>query len=512
MQAQNPANQELLAQVQEFSKDQVVSYVKQAKAAQSDWAKLDLAVRQQALQRLHKIIYQNLEGLAELISQESGKPKFEAMSHDLLPALDLISYYNKKASKILKKRQICLGKWNFLGHRSSLIYTPYGVVGVIAPWNFPFSIPLGSIVPALLAGNAVVFKPSELASLVGKKIGELVYQAGVPENIFLVATGKGETGEALLSAGVDKIVFTGSVATGKKIMAACAQTLTPVSLELGGKDPMLVFDDADLDVASSAAVWGAFCNAGQVCASIERVYVQDSVAEKFTNLVVAKTKKLRLRSEFQSDFDIGAIVSAAQLQKIKVQVEEAKAQGAKILCGGNIIQTKGYFFAPTVITNLDHRFAIMKEETFGPVLPIMTFTNDEEAIRLANDSLYGLSAYVWTRDLRRGQLMAEKISAGTVNVNSSVFTHALPQVPWGGVKQSGMGRTHGEWGLLDLVQLKHVHVIRCPKKKNFFWWYPYTNDKVQMMRDLANALFGKGQKRVFSFFRFVKKSLKVKVD
>jgi len=470
--------------------------------AQKQWQDLGLGKRCFFFQKLKAEILKNLDDLARVISEENGKPLLEAISHDVLPVMDLIAYLCKNAKKFLRKEKICLGKWNLLGKSSHLEQEPYGVVGIISPWNFPFSIPVGEIVTALIAGNAVILKPSEHTPRVNQKIKDLFQRIKFPENIFQMIEGGADVGATLVASEVDKIMFTGSVLVGKKIMTECAKTLKPLTLELGGKDPFLVFEDADLDVASSAAVWGAFCNSGQVCSSVERVYVQNAIMEKFLNLVVEKTKKIRLE-------DLGPLTLDSQAEKVEQQLSQAKAKGAKILFGG---ERDGKNFSPTILVNADHTMTIMKEETFGPVLPVMSFTTEAQAIQLSNDSPYGLNVYVWTKDRARARRVAKQLQAGTININETVFTHALPQTPWGGVKQSGFGRTHGRLGLLDLVKVKHVHVNRCPKKKNFFWWYPYTNDKVQMLRDLARALFGKGFKRVFALVKFLRKSSKAKVD
>lgn len=483
-------------------KQEMSPILERSRLAQKQWQGLGFEKRRAFLQVLKADILQNLDDLARVISEENGKPFFEALSQEILPVLDLISYFSKSAKKILKKEKICLGKWNLLGRSSHLEYEPYGVIGVLSPWNFPFSIPVGEVVTALFAGNAVILKPSEHMPRVNQKIKDLFQKIAFPENIFQMIEGGPETGKTLVTSDVDKIVFTGSVDVGKAIMVECTKTLKPLTLELGGKDPMIVFEDADFDVASSAAVWGAFCNSGQVCSSVERVYVQNSVSQKFLDLVLHKTKTIRLE-------DLGPLTLNMQIKKVEHQLSQAKAKGAKILFGG---EHDGKNFSPTVLTDVDHSFDLMKDETFGPILPVMGFATEAEAVRLANDSPYGLNAYVWTKDRARAERVAKQLQVGTVAINESIFTHALPQTPWGGVKHSGLGRTHGRLGILDLVKVKHVHVNRCPKKQNFFWWYPYTDDKVQMMRALANALFAKGRIRLFAFLRFVQKSFKVKVD
>jgi succinate-semialdehyde dehydrogenase/glutarate-semialdehyde dehydrogenase len=328
-----------------------------------------------------------------------------------------------------------------------------------------------------------VLKPSELTPLVGLKIGKLFERAGLPQDLLQVITGNGTTGAALIEAPVDKIMFTGSVATGKRVATAAAKHLTPVVLELGGKDPMIVLDDADLVNAARGAVWGAFANAGQACASVERCYVQESVAPRFLELVLLETKNLKQESGAGDDVDVGAISNEKQLRIISEQVDEAVRQGAQILTGGRS-DGERLFYPPTVLTNVNHSMEVMRDETFGPVLPVMTFQTEAEAVQLANDSVFGLTASVWTRDIKRGRRIAEQIEAGTVMVNEVLYTHGIAQTPWGGVKQSGYGRTHGRLGLLELVIPKHIHVNRMTFLPDL-WWFRYDVAATRLFRGLA---------------------------
>ncbi|MBI2340278.1 MAG: aldehyde dehydrogenase family protein, partial [Deltaproteobacteria bacterium] len=341
------------------------------------------------------------------------------------------------------------------------------------------------------------------------KIGELIKEAGVPGTVVEIVTGDGATGSALVESDVNKIVFTGSVATGKRIMESAAKRLTPVTLELGGKDPMIVLPDADLDLASSATVWGAFCNSGQVCASIERVYVHESIADRFTQMVVEKTKKLRQGPGESGEVDIGSMTAEMQIEKVEKQVEDAKKRGARVLTGGERNREfPGRFYKPTVLSDVDHTFPVVMEETFGPVLPIMTYSTLDQAVKLANDSPYGLNAYVWGKNLKTARGVASRLVAGTVNVNESVFSFAVPQTPWGGPKESGIGRTHGVPGLLEMVQVRHVYTNRKALKS--FWWYPYSSEKREMFKVLAQTLFGKGISRLSGLLKFLGLMRKVK--
>jgi succinate-semialdehyde dehydrogenase/glutarate-semialdehyde dehydrogenase len=339
---------------------------------------------------------------------------------------------------------------------------------------------------ALMAGNSVMVKPSELTPFIGLKIGEIFEKANLPKDVVQILTGDGRTGAALVDAGIEKIMFTGSVATGKRIAESAAKHLTSVVLELGGKDPMIVFADANLELAAQGAIWGAFCNSGQSCSSVERLYVEESIAEEFTKLIVEKTKRLNQNSGDKETTDVAAMSSERQISIVEDHVESFKREGAQILTGGkrNENLKQGSFYEPTVISGATNKMRGMREETFGPTLPIATFKTEKEAIQLANDSDFGLTASVWTKNLKKGQRVAEKILAGTVCVNEVLYTHGIGQTPWGGFKQSGYGRTHGKYGLMELVAPQHIHVNRVLLTPNA-WWLPYSPLAVETFRGFA---------------------------
>ncbi|HVF21639.1 MAG TPA: aldehyde dehydrogenase family protein, partial [Pyrinomonadaceae bacterium] len=397
----------------------------------------------------------------------------------------LMYYFAHNSERLLNRQKINIGHYELMGRSSYIFYKPLGVVGIISPWNFPWATPLDEVVMALMTGNAVVLKPSELTPLTALKIGDVLREARIPEGLVEIVTGDGSTGAALVEAGVNKIMFTGSVATGKRVAEAAARHLIPVVLELGGKDPMVVLDDANLVNAARAAVWGGFANAGQACASIERCYVHESVAQEFTKLVVDETRKLRVGPPAGDEIDVGSMTNERQLHIVEDHIHDAIEHGARVETGGQRVESAdGWFHEPTVMTNVDHSMKLMCDETFGPVLPIMTFKNDDEALRLANDSIYGLTASVFTSDIARGRRLAEQIDAGTVMINEVVYTHAIAQTPWGGVKQSGYGRTHGRLGLLELVTPQHIHVNRVPWMPDV-WWFRYTNEAANLFRGFA---------------------------
>jgi acyl-CoA reductase-like NAD-dependent aldehyde dehydrogenase len=482
----DPATGEEVGRVPRHAAADVDASVARARAAQKGWGALSFRERADVVMRARSLVLEEMDEIAELISRESGKPAAEALAMEIVPTLDLMQFFARKAERMLRPEKIDIGLYRFMGRTSTVEYRPVGVVGIISPWNFPWATPLGEVVMALMAGNAAVVKPSELTPLVGLKVGEVFARAGLPEGVLQIVTGDGSTGAALVEAGVDKVMFTGSVPTGRRVAEAAARKLIPVVLELGGKDPMIVFEDADLDAASEAAVWGAFANSGQACASVERCYVHASVAEDFTRRVVGKVKALTQAGGGVA-CDLGSMSSERQFRTVEEHVREAVAGGARVLAGGGRARgcsDRGWFHEPTVLADVDHTMAVMREETFGPVLPLMTFREEEEAVRLANDSPFGLTASVWTRDIRRGRRVASRIEAGTVMVNEVLYTHGIAQTPWGGVKQSGLGRTHGRLGLLEMVAPHHIHINRLARLQDV-WWFSYTPGAASLFRSLA---------------------------
>ena len=366
------------------------------------------------------------------------------------------------------------------------------MIGIISPWNYPFSIPATETLAALVAGNAVVLKPSELTPLVALELASLLHAAGVPEDVFQVVVGEGPAGAVLVHSPIDKLVFTGSVAIGKRIATAAAERLLPVVLELGGKDPMLVLDDADVDVASSAAVWGAFVNAGQACLSVERCYVHRSLYESFVKACAEKTKQLRVGNGMDAYTDVGPMIQERQVRIVESHVEDAKGRGARVVVGGTRLPELGVnFYAPTVLAGVTQDMRIMREETFGPLLPVMACADDDEAVRLANDSEYGLAASVWTRDAKRGERLARRIHAGSVMVNDVISCFGISEAPHGGVKASGVGRTHGRFGLDEMVRVKYLDMDRMPGMKKV-WWHGYGESFRRQMEGFLDMQFARG--------------------
>jgi acyl-CoA reductase-like NAD-dependent aldehyde dehydrogenase len=490
--SRNPATGELLGELDCANESDVRVAVAQAKSAQLAWTKLGLRRRISILQKFQARLHARKSEIAVAITREAGKPLTESLVTEILIVLDAARFLIDNAFRLLRDEPVPHGSLATKLKRGSLLREPYGVIGIISPWNYPFSIPATESLAALVAGNAVVLKPSELTPLVALELASLLYESGAPKDTFQVIVGDGVAGTALVASEIDKLVFTGSVATGKRIAAAAAERLLPVVLELGGKDPMLVLDDADIDVASSAAVWGAFVNAGQACLSIERCYVHRSLYESFADACARKAKQLRVGNGMEANTDVGPMIHDRQLRLVEEHVKDAKSRGARILTGGKRLPDLGpNFYAPTVLADVTHDMRIMREETFGPVLPIMAFDTDDEAVRLANDSEYGLAACIFTRDARRGERLARRIHAGTVMINDAISCFGISEAPHGGVKASGIGRTHGRFGLDEMVRLKYLDTDLTPGMKKV-WWYGYGEKFRYQMESFLDLQFARG--------------------
>ena len=488
----NPATGEVLRELECAGDQQVFAAVDRARAAQPGWAEFGLRQRIDVLREFQARLYARKSEMAAAITREAGKPVAEALVTEVLVVLDATRFLIGNAWGLLREEPVPHGNLVTKLKRGWLVREPHGVIGIVSPWNYPFSIPATETLAALVAGNAVVLKPSELTPLVALELGSLLHSAGVPKDVFQVLVGEGPTGAALLRSPIDKLVFTGSVTTGKRIAAAAAERLLPVVLELGGKDPMLVLDDADIDVASSAAVWGAFVNAGQACLSVERCYVHRSLYGSFALACAKKTKQLRVGNGIDPHTDVGPMIRERQVGIVEAHVEDAKARGARVLAGGTRLPELGAnFYAPTVLADVTHEMRIMQEETFGPVLPVMAVDDDDEAVRLANDSEYGLAGSVWTRDAKRGERLARRIHAGTVMVNDVISCFGISEAPHGGVKASGVGRTHGRFGLDEMVRVKYLDTDRMPGMKKV-WWHGYGESFRRQMEGFLDMQFGRG--------------------
>jgi len=487
----NPATGARLAEYPVADREAVAAAVARAREAQPRWAALGFAERGRILRKVRDRFVDEKDRICDVVSGETGKPRHDVITNELLFLCDAIGFWSKRAGKYLADEP---ARPHLLKNKRVYVsYTPHGVVGIIGPWNFPFNLTIGEAIPALMAGNAVVIKPSEVTPGSAALGAELAQAAGLPAGVLQVVTGYGETGQHLIEC-ADMICFTGSVATGRKVAERCGQLLKPVTLELGGKDPMIVLGDADLERASSACVYGGLVNAGQVCISVERVYVEASVYDTFVGKVVDKVRQVRQGPPDAGVVEVGSMTFPPQIEKVERHVQDAVARGAKVLAGGKRrTDLPGLYFEPTVLVDVDHDMDVMRDETFGPVIPIMRVRDEEEAIRLANDSRYGLDASVWTRDLARGARVARRVQSGAVCVNDVLVNYAVTEVPMGGWKESGIGYRHGPGGIRKFCAQQSVVIDRFGMKSEINWW-PMTPGKVKLFRRALN-FFGSGWRR-----------------
>src|SRR5882672_100503 len=487
----NPATGEVLGELDCAGPAEIHAAVARARAAQPDWNAWGVRNRVRVLRRFQQILLSRKVDVARRITQEAGKPYVESLLTEVLVVLDAARFLVENAYAILREEKLPHGNPALKTKSGRVLHEPYGVIGIISPWNYPFAIPATEVMAALVAGNAVVLKPSEFTPLIALELQSLLCDAGAPKDVFHVLPGEGAAGAALAQSEIDKLVFTGSVGTGRRIAQAAAERLLPVVLELGGKDPMIVLDDADLDVTSSAAVWGAFVNAGQACLSVERCYVHHTLYRSFVEACADKARMLRVGNGMDPATDVGPMISEQQVRVVETHLADALARGARVLAGGARLRELGpTFFAPTVLSDVDHTMRVMREETFGPVLPIASFRDDDEAVRLANDCDYGLAASIWTRDRVRGERLARGIQAGTVMVNDVLSCFSISEAPHGGVKASGLGRTHGRWGLEEMVRVKYIDSDRLPRMKKI-WWFGYSDDFAREMESFLDTIFAR---------------------
>ena len=487
----SPLDGARLGSVATVAPDQVQAVVDDVASVQPFWAQLPLSDRARYMRRAGQAIIDGLEDLAKLLSREQGKPINESYVMELLPTIDSLRWLAEAGPGILEDERIPLPVF-IKQKRARFTFEPLGVVGVIAPWNYPWSIPFGEVAIALMAGNGVVLKPASLTPLIGERIREVFERAGVPEGLVRTVHGGGAVGQALVESTAAKIFFTGSVEVGRGVGEECARRMKGSVLELGGKDPMIVCADANLPNAISGCLWGGFANAGQTCSGIERVYVVEEIAERFIEGVVVEATKLSVGDPLDYDVEVGPMVSREQFALVRELVDDAVAGGAELRCGGPLdvaAHPSGSFYAPAVLTGVTHDMRIMREEIFGPVVPIVTVASEDEAIALANDSEFGLGASVWTMNRAKGERIADRIEAGMVWINDHMFSHGACSCSWGGVKQSGLGRSHSQFGLWECVNIKLL--AWEPSRTRDFWWHPYDESLGKAMGASAQLLYGR---------------------
>ncbi len=484
----NPSTLESLGEFSLTSAADCQKAVRAATEAFPTWSTLPLKDKKAIFIKAKAILLKRGEEAATLISNEKGSPLPESMMSEIQGGLEALDYYGKNIKTVLRPRKAGHHVTYFSHKKSEYAFHPLGPTLIISPWNYPFVIPMAEVLSALSAGNSVILRPSSSTPFTALLLGEIFVEAGLPPGVLNVACCRIPQAEDLIThPDIQSIMFTGSASTGKRVMELASRNLTNVVLELGGKDPMIVLEDADLDRAARGAVWGAFTNCGQVCSSIERVYVQQSVAGKFIEKVVALSKDIKVGNPLEAGTDVGPLTVPSQIEIVEDHVQDAKAKGAHILVGGEKVKNvPGYYFMPTVLTQVDHSMKIMKEETFGPILPIMSVSDAQEAVNLANDSDYGLTASVWTRNKRQSSQLSKRLHVGSVTINDHLFSFVEPGALWGGVKHTGIGRSHGPYGILELVNIKYIS-YDFSKKKTQLWWYPYEKDLLQLLKVSMNV-------------------------
>jgi succinate-semialdehyde dehydrogenase/glutarate-semialdehyde dehydrogenase len=492
----NPTTGELVGAVETITSEQVQAVVDDVASVQPFWAQLSLADRARYMRRAADVLVDDMEEVASLLTREQGKPITESYVMELIPTIDALRWCATAAPKILADERIGYPQAFLKTKRSFFSYEPLGVVGVIAPWNYPWSIPFGEVALALIAGNGVVLKPASLTPLLGERIQRVFEDAGLPEGLVRTVHGGGAIGQALCEASTAKIFFTGSVDVGRRVGEICAQRMKGSVLELGGKDPQIVCADADLANAVSGCVWGGFANAGQTCSGIERTYVVESVADEFFDGLRRETERLDVGDPLEWETEIGPMVSAEQADLVTGLVDDAVAAGADRLTGGprELPGFDGRFIAPTVLAGVTDEMRIMNEEIFGPVVPVIVVADEAEAVERANDSHFGLGASVWTTDRAKGERIARRIESGMVWINDHSYSHGAIQTSWGGVKESGLGRSHSKFGLYECVNVKLVSWE--PGLTRDFWWQPYDRDLGAALRSSARLLYGRGSNRL----------------
>lgn len=484
--AVSPIDGQLLGEFSISSSAAIQQHMQAARMAAAEWAEVPVKTRAKRLSHLTPLLLAELDKLCDSIVQTTGKVRTEALLGEIYPIMDLLRYYEKHAAAILAPQGVITSPFAFPGATAQIQRKPYGVVAVISPWNYPFQLTLAPLLTAVFAGNAVLFKTSELSLPIGQLIMDLFQKLDLPAGLLQWVIGDGQTGEQLIDAGPDLVFFTGGLNSGRAVMQRAAQHPIPVLLELGGKDPMLVFADADLNRACDAALYGAFCNSGQACVSVERLYIQASCFDPFLSLLKNGLSQLKVGHGEQGD--LGAMISDRQFEIVKAQYDDAIAQSAQ---ASGPLQRDGNYVKPVLIWNVNHNMRVMQEETFGPLLPVMPFADAAEALQLANASELGLNASIWSKDIHKAERIAQQLQVGNWVINDVLKNIGHPGLPFGGVKKSGFGRYHGAEGLLSFTYSVSGMTSRShlPKEPN---WFPYSESRYQQFKGYIDFVYGSG--------------------
>ncbi|MCF6269577.1 MAG: aldehyde dehydrogenase family protein [Melioribacteraceae bacterium] len=487
----NPATGEQIGESQLHTVDDLKEMIKESRVAQIEWQRLSVKERCKRILKIKDYLIDNLDSLSKTISDDNGKVRFDALATEVFPAIMATKYYVKNAPKFLRERSIPASSLVLINKRSRIRFEPFGVVGIISPWNYPFAIPYSEVIMALIAGNGVILKTATETQMVGIALRDAINIADLPKGLFQFINLPGRiAGEGFLKSGIDKLFFTGSVPVGKILMKQAADTLTPVSLELGGNDAMLICEDADIDRAVNGAVWAGFSNAGQSCGGIERIYVHQKIYDRFMNRLKIKVESLRIGAPNDYNSDIGVMTTAKQVNTVKLHLKDALNNGAILFAESKTEDNSANISTPKVLTNVNHNMLMMREETFGPLLGVMKVENMNEAVELANDSLLGLTGSVWSKNHKTAMQLARKIKAGTITINDHLMSHGLAETSWGGFKESGVGRTHGELGLMEMVEPQFIINDILPRVKKNIWWQPYSKELYDGLKSIVYLFYG----------------------
>ena len=465
-----------------------------AKNAQKRWSRMPVKKRAKYMYRVRDYMVNHADDIAEIISKDNGKTRVDALSTEVLPAIMAIDYYAKQAKRFLKDRHTLPSSLLLLNKPSKVVRVPFGVIGIISPWNYPFAIPFYEVTMGLLAGNAVVLKVSKETQSVGKKLEECFLSAHLPENIFQHVNISGHlAGSAFLKNGIDKLFFTGSVGVGKALMREASETLTPLVLELGGNDAMLVCEDADLRRAAAGAVWAGLSNCGQSCSGVERIYVHENIYAPFLSLLKEIVDNLRVGYDRDMELDLGVMTTKRQIDAVQRQVEDALSKGAVIYAQADPVQEmeSEHSMPAYILTEVHHDMLIMREETFGPVMCVMKVKHMDEAVALANDTDLGLSGSVWSRNRKKAEKLARKIEAGVLMINDHLMNHGMPETTMSGFKMSGMGSSHGAIGFDEMTRPQVIIHELLPFVKKNMWWHPHGKQVYRGLVGAINFLYAK---------------------
>lgn len=485
---ENPATGEVIGHVPDLTPAEVADLARRGRDAQIEWEEMGFTGRGHILRRMQRWMMDNADRVIDTICSESGKTYEDAQIAELSYGAAAFGFWAKKAPQYLADERVRSSALFVKGKRLVLRYQPYGLIGVIGPWNYPLTNSFGDCIPALAAGNSVILKPSEITPLTSLLLAEGLAECGLPKDVFAVATGRGATGAAVIDE-VDMIMFTGSTATGRKVAIRAAERLIPASLELGGKDPMIVLADADVERAANHAVYWSMFNCGQTCISFERCYVEAPIYDEFVARVTEKVRALRQGVPTgPGSVDVGSLTFPPQVETVERHVEDARQRGATVLTGGQRGSAKGYWYEPTILVDVNHDMACMREETFGPTLPIMKVADAEEAIRLANDSEYGLGGAVFSRNIKRAEALARRVRSGVVDVNDAVVNYTALELPMGGGKPgSGVGYRHGQGGIRKFCRHQSLLISRFHPRRDIHM-YPYSAKRTKLLGRVLRLL------------------------